>query len=201
MHDSRPNFVGIIQQVRRRWRMKLAVRGALAVLAAGLLVFLASASALEAARFTAGAILAARIGLALAIAALRGGVLRPAADAAGHATSRSRSTSKSTSRRCRRRSSARSKRPASADGSRTPRTSRALVRKLVENAVEKSQEVEHGRRVEQRPVRRYAGGDRGDRRSRRIALFTFGPGYLRHAASAMFVLSRDVEAPSRTGSR
>ena len=70
MPDFASELRTIIHQVRKRWRMKLAVRGALAVLGIGFVVFLASASALEAARFTAGAILAARIGLAVAIAAL-----------------------------------------------------------------------------------------------------------------------------------
>ena len=70
MSDFASELQSVIHQVRRRWRIKLAIRGALAVLAIGLLVFLASASALEAARFTPGAIATARVVLALAIAAL-----------------------------------------------------------------------------------------------------------------------------------
>jgi hypothetical protein len=70
MQDPATELRTVIQQVRRRWRMKLAIRGALAVLGIGFVVFLVSASALEAARFSPGAILTARAGLALAIAAL-----------------------------------------------------------------------------------------------------------------------------------
>ena len=62
-------LLGVIKQVRRRWRMKLALRGALAVAAIGLVVFLVSARALEAARFTPQAIVIFRIVLAVAIAA------------------------------------------------------------------------------------------------------------------------------------
>src|SRR5215208_648357 len=70
MQDSAAELRRIIEQVRRRWRVKLAIRGALTVAAIAFLVFLASASALQAARFTAGAILAARVSLAVVIAAL-----------------------------------------------------------------------------------------------------------------------------------
>ena len=70
--DYTAELLGIIAQVRRRWRQKLAMRGALVVVALGFLVFLASASALEAARFSTGAILWSRITLALSVAGLAG---------------------------------------------------------------------------------------------------------------------------------
>ncbi len=191
MHDSATELRGLIQQVRRRWRVKLAVRGALVVLAAGLLAFLASASALEAARFTAGAILAARIGLAVAIAALVAlffvrPLMRRVSDeqVALYLEEHEPSLQEAII------SAVEATR--SAEGPDASH-SRALVRKLVENAVEKSQAIEQGRRVEQRPVRRYAGTIAAIGVAA-IALFAFGPGYLRHAASALFVFSRDVEA-------
>src|SRR5687768_7989396 len=184
-------LLGIIRTVRRRWRVKLAIRGALTVLGIGLLVFLASASALQAARFTPEAIQTARIVLALAIAGLLGvffvrPLMRRVSDeqVAMYLEEHEPSLQASII--------------SAIDASRTAvgddeAHSRALVQKLVESAVQKSQEVEHGRRVERTPVRRYA-GVMAALAVAAIALFVFGPAYLRHAMSALFVLSRDVEA-------
>src|SRR3989337_1111524 len=58
--SSDSELIGVIRQVRRRWRMKLALRGALAVVGLGLLVLLAGAFGLEAARFSASAIVVFR---------------------------------------------------------------------------------------------------------------------------------------------
>ena len=184
-------LLGIIRTVRRRWRMKLAIRGALTVLGIGLLVFLASASALEAARFTPEAIRAARIVLALAVAGLVAvffvrPLLRRVTDdqVALYLEEHEPSLQASII------SALEATRTADAAGE---AQSRALVRRLVETAVEKSQAVDHGRRVEQTPVRRYAGAIAALALAA-VALFAFGPAYLRHAMSALFVLSRDVEA-------
>jgi hypothetical protein len=52
--DPSSELVEIIRQVRRRWRMKLALRGALGVIGIGVVVLLLSAYGLEAWRFTTG---------------------------------------------------------------------------------------------------------------------------------------------------
>ncbi|MBA3887198.1 MAG: hypothetical protein H0X67_15925, partial [Acidobacteria bacterium] len=70
--DPSAELAGIIGQVRRRWRMKLALRGVLAVAGLGVIVLLVSAYGLETWRFTAGSILAFRIVLAIALAGLLG---------------------------------------------------------------------------------------------------------------------------------
>ena len=191
MPDFASELRTIIHQVRKRWRMKLAVRGALAVLGIGFVVFLASASALEAARFTAGAILVARIGLAVAIAALVAiffvrPLLRRVSDeqVALYLEEHEPSLQEAII------SAVEATRAAAGPEA---SHSHALVRKLVEAAVQKSHEIEHGRRVEQRPVRRYAAA-MGATALVALALFAFGPAYLRNAASAMLVFSRDVEA-------
>src|SRR5512134_4168045 len=54
-------LISVIRQVRTRWRMKLALRGAVGVAGLGALVLLAGAFGLEAARFSAGAIVTFRI--------------------------------------------------------------------------------------------------------------------------------------------
>src|SRR3954462_8482813 len=68
-HDGPTDLVAVIHDVRRRWRMKLALRGA--ALAAGCiaLALVLSALVLQWMRFHPASILAFRIGLA-AVAAL-----------------------------------------------------------------------------------------------------------------------------------
>ena len=68
--DSSTELVDVIRQVRRRWRMKLALRGALGVLGLGLIVLLLSAYGLESWRFTPSSIITFRIILGLALAGL-----------------------------------------------------------------------------------------------------------------------------------
>jgi hypothetical protein len=191
MPEYASELTAIIHQVRRRWRRKLAVRGTLAVLAIGFVVFLASASALEAARFTPGAILIARIGVAIAIAALVAlffvrPLLRRVTDeqVALYLEEHEPSLQEAII------SAVEASR--AAEASDAPH-SRALVRKLVESAVRKSEAVEHGRRVEQQPVRRYSVAI-ALTAAAALLLLSFGPAFLRNAASAMLVFSRDVEA-------
>ena len=74
-----------------------------------------------------------------------------------------------------------------------PAQSPALVRKLVQNAVEKVRALEDGRRVERNPVRRYSGA-LGGVFAIAAAIFLLGPAYMRHALSALLVISRSVEA-------
>ena len=180
--DSSTELVDVIREVRRRWRMKLALRGALGVLGLGLIVLLLSAYGLESWRFTA--VVDHHVPDHPRPGTRGPGRLPagPAADAAVRPTSRSRSTSRSTSRRCRRRSSVRS-RPSRGAG--RARLSASLVRRLVQSAVEKCREIEGGRGVERR-----AGAALRRARWRRlrvaaIALFVLGPAYLRHALSAL----------------
>jgi hypothetical protein len=78
-------------------------------------------------------------------------------------------------------------------GSKDSPHSAALVSKLVEEAIEKCQAIESGRNVERAPLRRYSVA------SALIVLiagvlFTTGPMYLRHALTALFSVSRSVEA-------
>jgi hypothetical protein len=69
----------------------------------------------------------------------------------------------------------------------------ALIRKLVQSAVQKVRALEDGRRVERNPVRRYSGALSGVF-AIAAAIFLLGPAYMRHALSALLVISRSVEA-------
>src|SRR5262245_28701829 len=68
--DASAELVDIIHQVRQRWRMKLALPGALGVVGLGLAVLLLSAYGLESWRFTPGSIVTFRIVLAVAVMGL-----------------------------------------------------------------------------------------------------------------------------------
>src|SRR5262245_11414283 len=59
--DPRTQLVDVIRSVRNRWRLRLALRGAVVVLAGTLLALLLSASGLESFRFSVTAIIAFRI--------------------------------------------------------------------------------------------------------------------------------------------
>ena len=69
----------------------------------------------------------------------------------------------------------------------------SLIRRLIENAIEKSRSVEDGHRVERAPLRQYSGALAAVVVIA-CAAFLFGPAYMRHALSALLVISRSVEA-------
>src|SRR5688572_21259245 len=62
---DRLDLPAIIRQVRRRWRVKLALRGATTVLAVGVLLLVAAAFGLQWARFNPSLVLPVRIALAV----------------------------------------------------------------------------------------------------------------------------------------
>jgi hypothetical protein len=187
--DSSSELVDLVRQVRRRWRMKLALRGALGVMGLGLVVLLLSAYGLESWRFTAGAIITFRIVLALALAGLVGYLLvRPLMRRASDEQVALYLEEHEPSLQAAIISAVEAER---GDGS-SP-YSATLVRRLVESAVEKCREIESGRRVERAPVRRY-GATLAAIALAAVAIFVFGPAYLRHALSALLIVSRDVEA-------
>src|SRR4249919_3939887 len=66
----RAELVEVIRQIRNRWRLKLALRGVVVVVAGSLLALLLSASGLEALRFSPLAIIAFRVLVVAVFAAL-----------------------------------------------------------------------------------------------------------------------------------
>jgi hypothetical protein len=192
LHDeSEPRLalLEVIRQVRQRWRLKLAVRGAVGFLGATILALIASAYALETLKFTPAAIITFRIVLPLVTAAGVGWflvrpLLRKVSDEqVALYLEEHEPTLEATI-------------VTALDAQRAGRShemSPALVRKLVEVAIERMHEVGDGRRIEQIPVRRYA-TTTGIVALVALALFALGPAYLRHALSALLVISRDVEA-------
>src|SRR5437867_11376269 len=76
--DRRMELIDVIGRVRNRWRLKLALRGSVIVVAGTLLALMLSASSLEALRFSPTAIISFRILAFLVFASLVAvGFVRP----------------------------------------------------------------------------------------------------------------------------
>lgn len=186
---DRSTLLDVIRQVRHRWRVKLAIRGAVGFLAATIIALIVSAYALEALRFSAGAILAFRITLLLVAAGCAAWfmvrpLMRKVSDeqVALYLEEHEPSLEATiiTAMEAER-------------AGRSHEMSPALVQKLVEASIERVHEIEDGRRIEKVSVRRYAMAA-GVVALAAVALFALGPPYLRHALSALLVVSRGVEA-------
>ena len=177
----------MVRQVRRRWRIKLALRGAVGFLLAGVLAMIAIAYALEALKFTPAAILSFRIitGLVL-VAAGAWFFARP--------LSRKVSDEQVALYLEEHEPTLDSTILSAMEASERPGDwSPELIRKLVENAIERVHEIREGERIERASMMRYLWVS-GAVALGAIALFTFGPAYFRHTLSAIFVITSDVEA-------
>ena len=185
------DLLGVIQQVRRRWKYKLLLRGIVGLVGLGFATFFLSAWILEAWRFSAGAILAFRIILPLSVLALVGWfIVRPLLRRVGDDQVALYLEEHEPSLQAEIISAIEASRLAGSDAS--PHSA-ALVQRLVQSAVEKCQAIDYGRNVERLPLRRYA-TVAGAVALVAILLFALGPAYLRHAASALLVISRSVQA-------
>src|SRR6188768_2281894 len=182
------DLIDIIRQVQRRWRMKLALRGAATVVALMVAVFLAAAFGLESSRFAPGAILTLRVLMPIALLVLVGlffvrPLMRRVSDEQvamyleEHEPSLEAAIISAVE----------------AERAGLSKESPALVRKLVASAVEKCRGIEDGRRVERDLFRRYSGA-LGGVVAIAALIFLLGPAYMRHALSALLVISRSVEA-------
>src|SRR5687768_7130164 len=150
--ESRSALLDVIRQVRKRWRMKLALRGAVGFLAATALALVASAYALEALRFSPASILGFRVALLVAAVAAAGWFLvRPlmrkvSDDQVALYLEEHEPTLEATIITA----------LEAEQAGRSHDMSPALVRKLVEAAIARVHEIEDGRRIEKLPVRNYA---------------------------------------------
>ena len=69
---NRSELTSIIRDIRNRWRLKLAVRGAAFVVAGFLLTLLVSAYSLETLKFSPGSIIAFRVAMVMILGVLSG---------------------------------------------------------------------------------------------------------------------------------
>ncbi|MGE0862695.1 MAG: DUF4175 family protein, partial [Vicinamibacterales bacterium] len=185
--NPRAQLLEVVRQVRRRWRLKLALRGAVGFLAVGVAAIVMMAYALEALKFTPSAIFWFRIATGLVLVAAGAWFFaRPLSrkvtdDQVVLYLEEHEPTLDSTILSA----MEASERP----GDWSPE----LIRRLIENAIERAHEIHEGQRIERDSMLRYAWISGGVAVAT-IALFTFGPAYLRHTLSAIFVISTDAEA-------
>ncbi|HTL45919.1 MAG TPA: DUF4175 family protein, partial [Vicinamibacterales bacterium] len=181
-------LLDIIRDVRRRWRVKLLVRGAAALAVAIAVTLILAAWGLQWMRFTPASILTARIALGVIVAIAAALLLaRPLFKRVGDEQVALYLEEHEPTLESAILTAVETERTDSAH--RSP----ALVSKLVETAVARAAAVEHGRRVERAPLRRYSGTAAGVL-VLAILAFLLGPAYMRHALSALLVISRNVEA-------
>src|SRR5688572_11963207 len=186
---DRSELTSIIREIRNRWRMKLAVRGAAFVIGGFLLTLLLSAYALETLKFSPGSIIAFRVAMVMIFGALSGYFFvlpqwrrvtdeqvalyleecEPTLETAILSALEAEKNS--------------------------PSHSPALASRLVEQAIERCGAIEHGRRLEVRPVRRYSAVI-GATAAATLLIFLLGPVYLRQGASALLLMAGDLHAAS-----
>ncbi len=182
---DRSELTSIIREIRKRWRLKLAVRGAAFVVAGFLLTLLLSAYALETLKFSPGSIIAFRVAMVMIFGALAGYFFvlpqwrrvndeqvalyleecEPTLETAILSALEAEKGSSS--------------------------HSPALARRLVEQAIERCGVIERGRRLEAQPLRRYAIVIAATSAAA-FLLFVLGPAYLRQGASALLLMAGDV---------
>ena len=182
--DPRTELVDVIRRVRNRWRLRLALRGAVVVAAGTVLALLLSASGLESFRFSAPAIITFRIIIvAVFVGLLLYGLVWPLRRARHRRPGRDVSRGMRSDARSRA-SSARSKRRRAAVRRRTRRgwsTSWSSRRST------SAASLEHGRAIERTAVQRHAGALAAIAALVALVL-AFGPAYLRHGLSALLML-------------
>src|SRR6476661_3939314 len=187
--DHRLELVDVIRRVRNRWRMKLALRGAVVVAAGTVLALLLSASGLESLRFSAPAIITFRIVIvAVFVGLLLYGLVWPL---------RRRVTDAQVAMYLEEsdptlEAAIISAVEATAEGGSASHSPR-LVEKLVEQAIEQCRTMDHAHRVERTSLQRHAAALAAIAAVVALAI-AFGPAYLRHGLSALLIISRSAEA-------
>src|SRR6266581_4264998 len=146
--DDLSSLTGIVHQIRKRWRMKLALRGAAFVLAGGVLVLLASAYGLERLKFSPGSIIAFRLAMIMISGTLAGYFFvmpqwrRVTDEQVALYLEECEPTLETAILSA----------IEAAKDAETSSASPALARRLVEQAIERCAAIEHGRRLEAQPV-------------------------------------------------
>jgi hypothetical protein len=191
--DRRAELVDVISRVRNRWRLKLALRGAVIVLAGTLTALFLSASSLEALRFSPTAIVAFRVLALLIFAALVWlGLVVPLRRRVSDSQVALYLEESDPTLEAAILSAVES---ASLAEPSELGPSPKLVERLVEQAIEKCRALENGMIVERSHLRRqfYLLGGVAVAAALIIAL---GPAFLRHGMSALLVIYRSAEAAS-----
>ena len=183
---SEGQILRVVRQVRRRWRLKLLLRGLALTAAALLATFLISASSLEVLRFSPGAVMAMRIVLwaVVTLFLLRWilwPLLRPVSDERVALYLEEHEPS------------LQSRVLTAVESARGGLARSELSREVVRRAVRRCRRIDYGRRIERRSVRRST-GVLGGLTLASVVLLLAGPGFLRHGMSALFFPVRAAES-------
>ncbi|HTL00619.1 MAG TPA: DUF4175 family protein, partial [Vicinamibacterales bacterium] len=187
--QDRSELTGIIHEIRKRWRMKLAMRGAAFFVAGVVLALLMSAYGLERLKFSPGSIIAFRVAMIMIAGVLAGYFFvlpqwRRVTDEQVALYLEECEPSLETAIL----SAIEAERQAHlANSSQSP----ALARRLVEQAIQRCAAIEHGRRLEAKPVKQYSTAIAATVVVA-LVIFLLGPAYLRHGASALLRITGDL---------
>src|SRR5919108_2772503 len=179
---DRSELTSIIREIRKRWRLKLAVRGAAFIVGGFLLTLLLSAYALETLKFSPGSIIAFRVAMIMITGTLAGYFFvlpqwRRVTDQQVALYLEECEPSLETAILS-----------ALEAEKGSPSHSPDLSRRLVEQAIDRCSTIERGRRLEAQPLRRYATAIGGTVLAA-LLVFILGPAYFRQGASALLLMT------------
>ncbi|MYJ68078.1 MAG: DUF4175 domain-containing protein, partial [Gemmatimonadetes bacterium] len=184
---AREDLLRIVSRVRRRWRLKLLLRGLALTLAGALLTFLISASTLEALRFQPEAILALRVVLWLVIGFFMvRSVFWPLIRRVSDERVALYLEENEPSLKSQVMTAVESARDGKLEDSQ-------LLREVVRQAARQCRRIDYGKRIEERAIRRSA-VVLGGLALAAVLLLSFGPGFLRHGMNALFFPVRTAES-------
>ena len=185
---TREQLLRAVRQVRRRWRLKVVLRGLALTLAGTLLTFLVSASTLEFLRFQPEAVVAFRVVLWLVVGfflirSVLWPLLRPVSDDRVALYLEENEPS------------LQSRVLAAVESTRnTDELERSpLLQEVVRHAVQQCRRIDYGRGIERTSIRRST-GMLGGLTLASVLFIVLGPGFLRHGMSALFFPTRAAES-------
>ena len=181
------NLTQVIRSLRSRWRLKLALRGVVRVVAIALALLLTAAYGMEWARFSASSIIAARVLIAVVLlASIFYFLVQPL---------RRRVTDEQVALYLEEHEpSLQAILVSAVEADRSGSdASGQLVRRLVEQAIEACVSTDAARRVEEASLRRWSALLAGAAVVGVLAVL-LGPAFVRHAMSAILLVQRGVEA-------
>ena len=194
--DRRAELVDVIRRVRNRWRLKLALRGAVIVVAGTLLALLLSASSLEALRFSPTAIISFRVVAFLVFAGLVFvGFVQPLRRRVTDGQVALYLEERDPSLEAAIISAIESSTQLSQNTDTQNGPSPHLVERLVDQAIEKCRALDDGLVIERAGLRRQL-FTLGAVAVAATLLISLGPAFLRSGMSALLIISRSAEASS-----
>lgn len=191
-------LLGVVRGVRRRWRVKVALRGLAVVTATGLATLLFSAYGMEAFQFSPTSVTAFRVvaWTAVLLVTLRF-LVSPLARRVSDEQVALYLEEHEPDLEARVLSALEvaTTREGGDEPAEITRTSPVLARRVVESAIESCRKIEFGRRIERSSLQR-SGGILSATVVLSLAFLLFGPGYLRHGMSALLSPTRSAEEAS-----